>query len=319
MVRYWSAIAIARCHGNLELSVAEKVISLLEQAMDEVGLPTVLLMAKDTGSVGVFQSKLEGMGQLVVRHDDGESGLRALSRYPSKDIVVMEPSFSSSMAGQEFVDQLRAQPQGSDVPLVILSEGESADEYRVAYQGQAQEMVLFGDSVDILGQKFSKVKAEAQQVVGRDLAAELSSEALKALDGLGGAVLVNYPSLVGHLSDLLVSPYQPEVSKKMAVRVLGKMGMVAAGSVDVLLDLLEREAGVQYKLAILDALLSVSDGSERVRDRLYRIMVDPQNPDSFRRVAATYLSLHQEHLSAEERRGFKRSFFTSSIGAKRGS
>ena len=96
------------------------------------------------------------------------------------------------------------------------------------------------------------------------------------------------------------------------------MGLVAAGSVDVLLGLLEKEAGVQYKLAILDALLSVSDGSERVRDRLYHIMVDQQNPESFRQVAATYLSLHQEHLSSEVRRGFKRSFFTSSIGAKRG-
>lgn len=318
MVRYWSAIAIANCHRDLNIDEAALVVSLLEQAVDEIGLPTVLLMAGETESVGFFQSKLEGMGQFVVRHDHSGSGLKALSRYPSKDMVILDPSFSDSNTVQEFVGQLRAQPYGASVPLVVLSENAMVDEYRLAYQGQAQEMVLFGDSVDVLGEKLSKVKSGSQQVVGRDLAAELSLEALKALSGLDDKLLKRHPSLVEHLSEMLAAPHQPESSKEVAVGVLGKMGSVASSSVSVLLAMLEKDAAPQYKLAVLNALLSVSDGSERVRDRLYRIMVDPGNPESFRRTAATYLSVHQEQLSAEERRGFKRSFFTSSLGVERG-
>jgi hypothetical protein len=53
-----------------------------------------------------------------------------------------------------------------------------------------------------------------------------------------------------------------------------------------------------------------------VKAKLYEIMVDASSPQSFRQMAATYLSAHQADLTPEERHAFQQSFFTSAFGAE---
>jgi CheY-like chemotaxis protein len=220
------------------------------------------------------------------------------------------------MEGLDVVNRLRKTQKGSDVPLVILTNEEMRGTHIITYQEQAQEMILGTDSVTTLKQKLEALSSDTAQVSGHDLASEVSYESLSAMVLLEDQAVARYPSLVQHLSDLLGSPIQPEASQVLAIRTLRKMGKIAAPSVHVLLDLLDGEASVEYKLVVLHALLSVSDANAEVKAKLYEIMVDASSPQSFRQMAATYLSAHQADLTPEERHVFQQSFFTSAFGAE---
>jgi CheY-like chemotaxis protein len=320
LVRYWSAISIARCNPSLETSSAAQVVDLLQQATDEIGTPSALILAKPTNDAEEVHKKLESLGYHVQRLDNAYEGLAALRSFPSKDLLVLDPDFDHTLSGLELINSLRKDQKGQDLPVVILSDSERSGAHVITFQEQAQQMFLGSDSIEILREKLEGMVQKRYDVSGPDMAADVSREALSALAFADDAALRQYPSLVSHLVDLLKSPQQPISSQILAIRILRKLGTLSAPAINLLLSRLDEDQyDLNYKIVVLHSLLSISESNEQVRSKLFKIVTDDQSPDSFKQLAASYLSGEYKNLSAEERLLFQKSFFSPAFLGKNGS
>lgn len=314
LVRYWSAIAIARSDRHLRSPKADKTIDLLQQAVSEVVTPSALIVSQPTVDAERIEKKLFDLGYLVQRVSDGLDALQSLREFPSKDLMILDPDFEIGYNGLAFVNQLRADQKGKDVPLVILSDEARSGQHFVTFQEQAQELIFGSDSMTTLKEKFEAMDGGERTVSGPDTALEVSFEALNALSFLDEEALRRYPSLAEHLGRLLQSPLQPEPSQILAIRTLRKLGPVASDTANILLDKLDDPAfGVDYKIVVLHALLTVAGPNENVRSRLFEVITSPDSPDSFKQMAASYLSGEYQNLSEEERKRFKDSFSSEAL------
>lgn len=314
LIRYWSAIAIARTNTSLTTENAPLVVDLLQQAIDEVVTPSILMVSKPSVDAEQVHKKLEDMGYLVKRVDDALDALGALRSFPSKDLLILDPDFEAGARGVQFVNRVREDVKGKDIPLVILSDEERSGKHFITFQEQAQQLIMGSDSIDTLREKLSDLREQKFTVHGPDMALSCSSEALNALIFLKDPTIRLYPSLTKHLSDLLVSKQQPVPSQVMAIRALRKLGPVAADSTNILLEKLDdSQYDVAYKIVVLHALLSVSGPNEDVRQKLFNIIKSEDSPDNFKQMAASYLSNEFENLSEEEKLTFQNSFFSKAL------
>ena len=68
-----------------------------------------------------------------------------------------------------------------------------------------------------------------------------------------------------------------------------------------------------YKIRVLKILLlAISKNNADVRKRLFDI-IRPKQSETFKQMAASFLSSEQDQLTVEERRKFRKSFFTKSF------
>ena len=322
LVRYWSAISIARCDKSLSFSTthAPQVIDLLQQAIDEVPTPTVLLFSKLTNSAELVQKKLQDMGYFVQRREDGFAGLNELRTFPSKDLVIVDPDFDRSFSGLELINKLRKDTKGKDLPVIILSDAERSGAHVITFQEQAQQMIYASDSIETLREKFAGLVQKRFDVHGPVLAEEVSREALTALAFMDDATLCRFPTLVDHLIGLLNAPQQAQSSQILAIRILRKMGTLSAPAASLLLARLgDSQFDINYKLVVLHSLLAVAPAHEQVRAKLFEIINDDKSPDSFKQMAASYLSGEYNNLKSEERLKFQKTFFSPSFLGKSGS
>jgi len=314
LIRYWSAISIARTNKTLTTPHDALVVDLLQQAIDEVVTPSVLMVSQPSVDAEQIHKKLEEIGYLVTRVSDPLDALDALRSFPSKDLLILDPDFEIGHQGVRFVNKVREDVKGKDIPLVILSDEERSSKHFITFQEQAQELVMGSDSLDTLRKKLAGLRRQKHTVNGPDMALDCSREALNALVFLEDATIQKYPSLTGHLSDLLVAHHQPIASQIMAIRSLRKLGPVAADSANMLLEKLDQDRyEVSYKIVVLHALLRVAGPNESVRQKLFEIITDTSSPDEFKQMAASYLSNEFENLSDEERLVFQNSFFSKAL------
>jgi HEAT repeat protein len=314
LIRYWTAIAISRSEPSLaSIQDKAKIVSLLTQAMSEVGRPTALVVSEAGPMKDQTVAKLEDLGYNVQTAGSAASGIQALRGYPSKDIVFYNPVTSKGLS-LEFVNQLREDKKGQDTPLVILSDADREGEHMITFQETAQQMLLLSDGADTIRGKLSEIEFSENIVAGLDVAASLSPQALTSLLLIDQDVLRNYPVLVSELEKLIQAAYQPVESQLLAIRTLRKLGELAEPATKTLLGKLENSnVDASYKIRVLNTLLAISKNNLEVRKRLFEIVQDPSNPESFRQLAATYLSSEQDQLSKEERQAFRKSFYTNSF------
>lgn len=313
LIRYWSAITIARCDRKLMVGSSAVVVDLLRQAIDEVGIASVLLVSKPTPDAQHVKAKLEDMGYLVEMVVTEARAMAGLRSYPSKDMVIIDPDFGYGNDGLSLMNALREDPKGKDLPIVILSDEERNPKHVITFQEQAEEIIFGSDSSDILRGKFAELASGRLDVTGPDMAGDVSHEALSALALLDVKAIRAHEYLVPHLANLIESPYQPESSQILAIRALRKMGPLAAPATPELLAKLEQGKELSYQIVVLHALLEVSKSNEKVRGKLYSIVTDPSSPNSFKQMAASYLSSEGEALGAEERLKYQKTFFSSAF------
>ena len=313
LVRYWSAIAIARCDRGLMVGESKLVVDLLRQAIDEVGISSVLLVSKPTPDAEQVQAKLQDMGYLVEMVATEGAAMMGLSSYPSKDMVIVDPDFGYGNDGLALINALRKDPKGKDLPIVILSDEERSPKHVITFQEQAQQMIFGSDSSETLRGKFSDLDMDRYDVTGPDMAGDVSHEALNALALLDIEAIRAHATLVPHLTHLIKAPYQPESSQVLAIRTLRKMGPLAASATPELLAKLEQDKELAYQIVVLHALLEISKSNENVRQKLYDIVTNPSSPESFKQMAASYLSGEGDALSAQERLDFQKTFFSSAF------
>ena len=320
LVRYWSAISIARCNKALNTDVATSVVDLLQQAIDEIPTPTALVFSKLTQDAEMVQKKLQEMGYFVQRREDGFEGLTALRSFPSKDLVIVDPDFDHNLSGLELINRLRKDPKGKDLPVVILSDSVRSGAHVITFQEQAQQMVYGSDSIETLREKLDGMTQKHYDVKGQTLADDVSREALTALAFMDDATLCRFPSLVDHLVALLESPQQPQSSQILAIRILRKLGTLSSPAINLLLTRLDdTQYDTNYKLVVLHSLLTVANTNEHVRAKLFEIITDEKSPDSFKQLAASYLSGEFNNLKPEERIKYQKTFFSPAFLGKSGS
>lgn len=319
LIRYWSAITIARCDKMLQGPHAPLVIDLLQQSIDEVGMPSALLVSQQKPDAEEIQMKLQNMGYMVQWVHNDAAAVAGLRSYPSKDLLIIDPDFGYENDGLGLINQVRQDPKGKALPIVILSNEERSGDHVITYQEQAQQMIFGSDSIETLKNKFSELKMADKHVTGPDLAAQVSRESLNALALLNADILSQYPGLVSHLIQVADANYQPEGSQIMAIRSLRKMGPLAAQSIPNLLKKLSENKPVHYQIVVLHALLNISQSDETVREKLYGIITDPNSPQEFKQMAASYLSGEGQNLSTEERAQFQKTFFSRAFLGQSGS
>jgi CheY-like chemotaxis protein len=313
LIRYWAAVTISRCDKSLELAEADLVVDLLSQAIDEVGIPSVVLVSKPTPDAEKVAAHFRDMGYLLEMVDDHTEALTSLRTYPSKDMIIIDPDFGYGDDGLDLVNDIRLDPKGKDLPIVILSDETRSPKHVITYQEQAQQLILGSDSIAVLKSKIADIEKVGYDVTGPDMAADVSFESLNAIALLEIPCLANYPNLVPHLINVMSAPYQPEAHQIMAIRGLRKLGPLAAAATSPLLAKLDEDRDLSYQLVVLHALLKVSASHESVRAKLYSIVTDPSSPDSFKQMAASYLSQDGSRLSLEERTEFRKTFFSSAF------
>jgi CheY-like chemotaxis protein len=314
LIRYWSAIAVARTNETLSTPHAGLVIDLLQQAIDEVVTPSILMVSQPSVDAEQVHKKLQDMGYLVKRVDDPFDALDSLRSFPSKDFIVLDPDFEAGSRGVQFVNKIRKDVKGKDLPLVILSDEQRSGKHFITFQEEAQQLIMGSDSIDTLRGKLRGLRQQKHTVHGPDMALGCSREALNALMFLEETTLRRFPSLTEHLSDLLVAKHQPIPSQIMAIRSLRKLGPVAADSANMLLEKMdESQYDVAYKIVVLHALLAVSGPNEDVRKKLFNVITSSDSPDKFKQMAASYLSNEFENLSEEEKVSFQNSFFSDAL------
>ena len=317
LIRYWAAITISRSNPSLAgVENPAHIISLLTQAMSEVSKPSALIVSEKGPILDQTKTKLEDLGYTVETAQSAGSGIQALLGYPSKDLVFHNPETSDGLS-LDFVNQLTAHQKGKDMPLVILSDSDHEGQHMITFQESAQQLILLSDATDTVREKISEIQISENLVAGLDVAKTLSPQALTSLLLVEEAVLREHPVIVNELEELIASPVQPVESQLLAIRTLRKMGDLGQPAVKTLLGKLENPSlDASYKIRVLNTLLSISKNNAEVRKRLFDIVQDPNSPETFKQMAASFLSSEQDQLTVEERQKFRKSFFTKSFVAQ---
>jgi len=316
LIRYWAAIAVARSDVALKtVGDSGLIVTLLAEAMSEIGKPSALIVSEAGVIRDQTAAKLEDLGYNVDMVESSAAGIQSLRNYPSKDLVFYNPETKKGL-NLRFVNELKADLKGKDIPLVILSDSDHEGEHMITFQETAQQLILLSDGTDVIRAKLAEIPVSENIVAGLDVSSTLSAQALASLLMIDDAVLQQHPQMVMDLEKLIDSPIQPIESQLLAIRILRKMGELGASASKTLLGKLENpDVDASYKIRVLNTLLAISKNNEDVRLRLFKIIQDPASPESFKQMAATFLSSEKDHLSAEERHKFRKSFFTKSFVA----
>ncbi len=136
-------------------------------ALTRAGVPpnptgTVLVVDDDPGSLKLVSATLKQLGYQIRCESDGATALRALRESPPSAVIL--DLVMPGMNGFEFLDQLRREPAGRRVPVIVWTVKDLSEEERIFLRSSAQAVVS-------KGQGSAGVLAELKAVVRRRPAA----------------------------------------------------------------------------------------------------------------------------------------------------
>lgn len=318
MVRYWAAIAAGRADPSLSHESQPLIVDLLTQAVDEVAIDSVLLVAEPSMAAENIKKGLKDVGFSVYQVDSGFDGINALREFPSKDFVIVSDKLSKNLSTLEFVTRLRKDFKGRDVPLAILTDEKSKPAVLAAFQDHAQQILLEVDAGEVLKDRMAKMaQHRRKEVFAKQVVNQVSREALVTLKGLDDKVLRSYPVLVNHLADLVANPFHTREHEILAIQVLRKFSDLAFAATPVLLDkLFDEGTDHEYKLELLATMRDTSRSHPKVREALYALTGDHKVDRRIRIQAASYLGLDADQSPEVEKRKFQGPFFTRQFPRK---
>lgn len=317
-VRYWSAIAIGRAHPALKHEKQDLIFDLLFQAVDEVAANTVLIVGQLTDEIETLRSNLEKLGYKVYHENSGFGGLNAIRMFPSKDIVLMDHNLSIDLSSQEFINRMRADFKGRDIPVGIVTPESSLADTLAGFQDHAQQVILYGEIGESLKGKMRILEKSMQvQTNESEVVHAVSREALKSLLLMEDATLRQYDGLILHLISLLENPFHSREHEVLAVNILGKFGKVAYNATPILLNKLwDPATDDSYKLAVLTTMRETSTSHPGVRKALGELVSNRQVKSELRLRAASFLGLDEKLIEEEQKKEFQKPFFSNNFNTE---
>ncbi|MBF0198163.1 MAG: hypothetical protein HQL32_10645 [Planctomycetes bacterium] len=314
--RYWAAIASARCQKSFPKEDGDLIMDLLMQASDETDLKSILMVSDTDPITDAMKMSLENLGYKVYMRKTGYDALDAIREFPSKDCIILNPNLNEgTLSSLHFVNMLRADYKGKDIPLGILTNNEDKARNLSVYQDFAQQLIVEDDNSAILRDKIDGlIRSNDKLVMGKDVSSVVSIEALTSLESLDPKFVANYPKLIDHLLGIIAAPEHKEESQLSALRLLKAFGINAIKASPLLLRKLDdSEVEQHYKLEVLSTLLEVSHSHKGVREALFDIVSDTAMPELFKERAASFLALEQKDITLEERVAFIQGFFSAQL------
>ncbi len=316
LVRYWAAIAAGRANTRLDHPSQSTIIDLLIQSVDEVSIRSVLLVAEVDQRTEILKKALTGMGYNVYQVQTGYDGLNALREFPSKDLVIVsnELPAKNNLSAIEFVDRMRKDYKGKDLPIGMLCTEDNKAKVLAGFQDHSQGIILHGESGEILREKMAAMEKKMKSVVfDIDIVREVSRESLTTLMGLDTSTLRSYPKIIAHLGDLLANPFHKREHEMLAVSTLKNFGELAFATTPILLDKLwDKTKDDEYKINVLTTLRHTSRAHPRVQEALFELVGNHDVARAIRIQAASYLGLDTLQSTEAAKKTFQDPFFTRS-------
>lgn len=132
----WESETVAR---RLPVAVADPVPSAetVSRRLPPMAAPTVLVVEDDPTILQLLEVNFEMEGFTVLRAEDGKLGLER-ARTGAPDVIVSDVMMPN-MSGLEMVDELKASPATSSIPVILLSAKAQGDDIRQGIDAGADD------------------------------------------------------------------------------------------------------------------------------------------------------------------------------------
>ncbi|OGM11298.1 hypothetical protein A2Z22_05100 [Candidatus Woesebacteria bacterium RBG_16_34_12] len=105
--------------------------------------PTILLIEDDPLLVNLYKEKFENEGFNLLIAEDGEKGLK-LALQEKFDIIILD-LLLPKLSGIALLTQLRSDPKGKDLPVIVLTNLNEVEETKKAIELGAKEFLVKAD------------------------------------------------------------------------------------------------------------------------------------------------------------------------------
>jgi two-component system cell cycle response regulator DivK len=129
----------------------------------------IFVMEDDATNLAIIAVTLKKQGATVIQDAWNSGSVEMLTKYLPIDVILMDLMLRGGRSGYDIIDQIRAQPELADIPIVIVSASNASSEMNRARQKGCQGYIEKPIDYQTFPRAIARV-IEGQEIWGSDYA-----------------------------------------------------------------------------------------------------------------------------------------------------
>lgn len=312
LIRYWGVIAVSETDSFYEEDLSKGVLLNLLNAAREINPNTILLISEMNDQVESLQEQLINMDFFVETVAKSYDALKALNKYPSKDMIVIDGNLRTDSTAMSLIQRIKKEDKAKNLPFIILSNEEDMNKHMVMYQDVASMFVFHNETPMLLREKFTIVRKNLPSKNTWVNSVNLS--ALRALLKVPMAYLSEGDDTMNSISGLLAGKFNSNEAEILAMQILELYGPRAAGVIPTLMEKMRLEdVDTRYRIQVFKTLFKLSNSSPEIRQKLFSYLIDSEQDPNLLSELSRFISYEFESLTFEEKEAMNKLFYSENF------